>query len=153
MLNSLGVLLIQTKHYDEAVTLLEEASKEVLNREPWLALGNLGWAYIELGDYDKAIEVLNRALFDQPRFCVGKYRLGEAYYKKGSHDQALANLQAAVAITEGGCDRMQAAHELIGMCLLRLNRNDEAREAFAACIEIDPTSESGVKCATAAGGI
>jgi len=152
-LNSLGVLLLQNKKPQEAVAFLEEAAGEVLNREPWLALGNLGWAYIELGELDKAIEILRRALFDQPLFCVGLYRLGQAYYLKGDYTNAAANLKSAVEIKQGGCDKMQDAHHLLGMTYLRLDQVDEARDALLACEEIDPASELGVACAESRRGL
>jgi len=152
-LNSLGVLLIHTDRVDEAIPALKEAAEEVLNREPWLAMGNLGWAYIESGDYDKAIDVLRRALFDQPKFCVGMYRLGQAYYLKGEYEAAEAQLKSAVAIEEKGCDRMQEAHHLLGMTYLRLGREEDAIEAFDRCQEIDPTSELGVGCAETGSGL
>jgi type IV pilus assembly protein PilF len=152
-LNSLGVLLLQKKRPQEAVVLLEEAAGEVLNREPWLAYGNLGWAYIDLGDYDKAIETLRRALFDQPLFCVGMYRLGQAYYEKGDYGNAEANLKGAIEVKQGGCDRLQDAHHLLGMTYLRLDRLDEARDALTKCAEIDSKSEIGVACAQARAGL
>lgn len=146
--NSLGVLLIHKKQYAEAIEHLKAASSEVLNREPWLAMGNLGWAYNEMGEYDKAIEILRRALFDQPLFCVGKYRLGEAYYKKGEYEKAEVNLNGAVSVKEGNCDSMQEAHQMLGMTYLRLGREDEARQSFERCCELDPASDIGVECAS-----
>ncbi|MBW2277282.1 MAG: tetratricopeptide repeat protein [Deltaproteobacteria bacterium] len=152
-LNSLGVLLILTERVDEAITVLTESAEEVLNREPWLAMGNLGWAYIEGGDYDKAIEVLRRAMFDQPRFCVGMFRLGQAYYHKGEYESAEAQLKAAITVEEDGCGQMQETHHLLGMTLLRLGREEEAIEAFERCHEINPTSEMGVGCAETNSGL
>lgn len=152
-LNSLGVLLLQKERAAEAIPLLEEAASEVLNPAPWLALGNLGWAYTEVGDLDKAIETLRRALFDQPMFCVGLYRLGEAYYKKGDFANAAVNLASCVGIRKDGCDRMQEAQHLLGMTYLRLDRIEDARAAFTACEEIDAGSELGVACAGARGGL
>jgi Tfp pilus assembly protein PilF len=152
-LNSLGVLLLQKKKPQEAVVYLEEAAGEVLNREPWLALGNLGWAYIELGELDKAIETLRRALFDQPLFCVGLYRLGQAYYLKGDYTNAAASLKRTVEVKQAGCDKMQDAHHLLGMAYLRLDRVEEARDELNACEEIDPVSEIGVACAESRRGL
>ncbi len=153
VLNSMGVLLIHTRQLDEAVVLLKEASAEVLNREPWLAMGNLGWAYIELGEYDKAVEILRLALFDQPLFCVGKFRLGEAYYQKGEYEMALASLESAINITDGGCDQMQETHQLLGMTHLRIGNETDARDAFERCREIDPTSEVGADCTKTLAGL
>jgi tetratricopeptide (TPR) repeat protein len=152
-LNSLGVLLLHKKRPQEAVTYLEEAAGEVLNREPWIALGNLGWAYIELGEHGKAIETLRRALFDQPLFCVGMYRLGQAYYLKGDYADAAANLKGAVEIKQAGCDRLQEAHHLLGLAYVRLDRVDEARDALTTCAELDPASETGVACAESRRGL
>jgi tetratricopeptide (TPR) repeat protein len=152
-LNSLGVLLIHTDRVAEAITVLKESAEEVLNREPWLAMGNLGWAYIENGEYDEAIEVLRRALFDQPRFCVGMYRLGQAYYQKGEYEAAEAQLRSATTVEEQGCDQLQEAHHLLGMTYLRLEREEDAIDAFERCSEIDPTSELGIGCAETSSGL
>jgi tetratricopeptide (TPR) repeat protein len=151
--NSLGVLLIHMGRHDEAVAVLTEAAEEVLNREPWLAMGNLGWAYIELGEHDKAIEVLRRALFDQPLFCVGMFRLGQAYYHKGEYTTAEAQLSAAVAVEQPGCDSLQEAFHLLGMTYLRLGREEDAIDAFERCREIDPASEIGAGCAETGDGL
>lgn len=148
--NSLAVLYIHMKQHEKAVSLLEEASKEVLNRAPWLAFGNLGWAYTELGRYDDAINTLKRALFDQPQFCVGLYRLGNAYYLKEDYESAKESLSQAVSVQEGGCDRLQEAHHLLGMVHLRLDNEDEAMNAFNTCMQINPKTEIGVTCSNIA---
>lgn len=147
--NNLGVLLIHRKQYQEAATVLQAASGEVMNREPWLAQGNLGWAYIELGEYDKAIEVLRRAMFDQPKFCVGLFRLGQAYYMKQEYEAAKAALEQALAVPEKGCDAIQEAHRYLGMTFVRRGQDEEAEGAFDRCVEIAPATEVGVACAEA----
>lgn len=144
--NSLGVLLIHKKELDEAIKVLDASAKEVLNREPWLALGNLGWAYTELGEYDKAIEMLRRAVFEQPKFCVGLYRLANAYYLKKEYNAARSLLEQVFKIEEGGCDKMQEVHHLLGMTYLRLEMRTEAGEAFKKCLEINAVSEVGIAC-------
>jgi CHAT domain-containing protein len=60
-LSNLAVQALQTEHYDEAVgwssaafsaaTMLDEAN------QAQAALGNLGWAYFELGDSDRALDL------------------------------------------------------------------------------------------------
>ena len=139
--------MLQPNQPELPVPVLEAASKEVLNRAPWLAYGNLGWAYTELGKYDEAIEALKRALFDQPQFCVGLYRLGNAYYQKGDYESALESLNNAVSIQADGCDRMQEAYHLLGMAYLRLDRSDDAMNAFDTCVQVNPKTETGKSCA------
>jgi tetratricopeptide (TPR) repeat protein len=147
--NSLGVLLIQKKQYAEAVQVLSAAAGEVLNREPWLAMGNLGWAHIELGEYDKAIEVLRRGLFDQPRFCVGLYRLGQAFYLKKDYTTAESSLRQAITVPDSNCADIQEAQYYLGLTLLRLGRAEESAPFFEKCRDIDPLSETGRLCAEA----
>ncbi len=144
--NNLGVVLIHQKRYDEAITLLTASAEEVMNREPWLAYGNLGWAYIEIGEYDKAIEVLKRAMFDQPKYCVGLYRMGQAYYMKGDYPSAKNYLTRAVKVPEEGCQRLQEAHHLLGMSFLRQEMPEAARNALSRCVEINRESRIGMEC-------
>ena len=46
--NSLGVVYIHTHRLDDAVRVLTESSQDLMNTTPHLALGNLGWANLEL---------------------------------------------------------------------------------------------------------
>jgi tetratricopeptide (TPR) repeat protein len=144
--NNLGVLLIHQKRYQEAIEQLKASSSEVMNREPWLAFGNLGWAYIELGDYDKAIEALRRAVFEQPKYCVGKYRLGQAFYLKKEFAAAVSVLKQAIETPEPGCSDLQEAYHLLGMDLIRLENDDEAREFLIRCVKINEFSKVGLEC-------
>lgn len=151
--NNLGLLYIHRKQYAEAIEVLELSAKEVLNTEPWLALGNLGWAYIELREYDKAVETLRRAIFEQPKFCVGLFRLGQAYYLKKEYEQADKALTKARDIPEPGCDAMQEAYHLHGMVFLRLGRDAEAKNAFQRCRDLGEETELGTTCAEALMGL
>jgi type IV pilus assembly protein PilF len=144
--NNLGVVLLHQKRYEEAIELLKKSSGEVMNREPWLAFGNLGWAYIEIGEYDKALDALKRAMFDQPKYCVGLYRMGQAYYLKGDYPAAIKVLTQATEIPAEGCNQIQEAHHLRGMSFLRLEQLDEARTALTRCTEINRESRVGMEC-------
>ena len=144
--NNMGVLLLHQKRYDDAIAILKKSSGEVMNREPWLAFGNLGWAYIETGELDKAIEALKRAMFDQPKYCVGLYRLGQAHYLKKDYETAQDTLTQALAVPEPGCDKIQEAHHLLGMTLLRQDRPEEAKRSFEQCLKINKLTETGKAC-------
>ncbi len=151
--NALGVLYIHQKRYQEAVELLEKSAGEILNREPWLALGNLGWVHVELGEYDKALEVLRRAIFDQPRFCVGRYRLGQAHYLKRDFKAAADQLATAVETPEAGCDKIQEAYHYLGMARLRLGDERGAAAALTRCRELGTHTATGSACAEALAGL
>jgi type IV pilus assembly protein PilF len=147
--NNMGVVLIHLKRYDEAIAMLEKSAGEVMNREPWLAFGNLGWAYIETGEYDKAIEALKRAMFDQPKYCVGLFRMGQAYYLKKEYEDAESYLTQSLNVPETGCDQLQEAYHLLGMIHLRLDRNEKAKAAFDSCVNIGKLTETGKACVKA----
>lgn len=151
--NSLGVLYIHIEMFGDAVRVLKEASEEVLNPSPWLAYGNLGWAYTKQGEYAQAETALKRALFDQPQFCVGLYRLGNVYYHMEKYVEARERLIQTVGIKEGGCDNLQEAHHLLGMTYLRLDSVTEAIAAFERCSEINPSSVIGLDCNTVRQGL
>ncbi len=147
--NNLGVLYLHQKRYDEAVLLLKQSAEEVMNREPWLAYGNLGWAYTELGEYDKAVAALKRAMFDQPKYCVGLYRLGRVFYLKQDYPAASAYLNQAIQTPEEGCNRIQEAYQFLGMTQLRQERFEEAKQTFQKCRDLSPITTSGIECQSA----
>jgi type IV pilus assembly protein PilF len=151
--NNLGVVLIHQKRYAEAIEVLQASAAEVMNREPWLAYGNLGWAYIETGEYEKAVEVLKRAMFDQPKYCVGLFRMGQAQYLKHDYEAAESSLRKAISIEEPGCNQIQEAYHLLGMACIREEKIEEAKAALVRCEEIDEVSIIGLKCAKARNGL
>ena len=56
----LGLVSLQSEHYDEAVVWSEEAERfaksiQARRQRQW-ALGNSGWAYVNLGDFERALE-------------------------------------------------------------------------------------------------
>src|SRR5262249_9568601 len=86
--NTLGVILIHEAKYDDAISVLKPLANDILYSSPEKAWGNLGWAYLERGNVDEAIDALRRAVAAQPLFCVGQYRLGLAFEKKGDEGAA-----------------------------------------------------------------
>ncbi|MCP4197153.1 MAG: tetratricopeptide repeat protein [Proteobacteria bacterium] len=151
--NNLGLLLIHLKKYQEAADMLKASAEEVMNHEPWLAMGNLGWAHIELGEYDLAISWLRRAMFDQPKYCVGMFRMGQAYYMKKEYTKAEVLLKQALEIPEQGCDQIQDAYYFLGMAYLRLGKDHQAKRTFGKCVNISQISDNGILCAEVLAGL
>jgi type IV pilus assembly protein PilF len=151
--NALGQIYNNQGRYTEAIAILEEAAQDLLYPTPHLLQGNLGQAYIGAEQYDKAIEWLVRSVREEPRFCVGYYRLGDAYARKGDDASAEQALSAAVAVDDPGCRGLQPAWRMLGEVRLRVGKTNEAAEAFARCVEVDRESEDGAACAAALGRI
>lgn len=148
--NLLGQILILQKRYREAIAVLEPLTKDPAYAAAYLAWGNLGWAQVLAGDVDGGIASLRNAV-TQPRFCVGHYRLGVAYEKRGDWARAEASFTDALSVDSPECRSLQDAWEARGRVRSRLGRASEAREDFEHCKEISGETTAGKSCARAMG--
>lgn len=144
--NTLGVTLVHQKKYDDAISVLKPLTEDILYGSPELSWGNLGWAYLEKGSIDLAIDALRRSLAAQPQFCVGNFRLGLAYEKKGELKAAREALLRAVETEQPRCKNIQEAWEARGRIGLRLGQKEEARVDFTKCVELSKGTAVGVRC-------
>jgi tetratricopeptide (TPR) repeat protein len=143
--NGLCVLYIHQKRYPGAVEELTKAIEDMFNRQAYMAWGNLGWAYYDMGRHDKAIDALSRAVRLHPRFCVGYYRLGRAYLATKQHEKGETALTSALEADER-CETFQDAWHLRGEARMKLGRRDDARADFERCVELAPNNDVGETC-------
>ena len=96
----LGLASLRSGHYDQALVLSQEAanlSRSILaRRQMQLALGNAGWAYYDLGDFENALTNFQLA----ERQSAGNWHDQLSPRSSGSRDAGLAgyklgNLQEA----------------------------------------------------------
>jgi tetratricopeptide (TPR) repeat protein len=146
--NTLGVIHIHQKQYAKAIATLKPLSQDILYQTPENAWGNLGWAYLESGQTEQAIDALQRAIAAQPAFCVGHYRLGQAYEKKKDLRAAVNAYNRAVSADER-CKGLQVVWAALGRLQLQLGQIDEAREDLDECVRLDPDTPSGRECSAA----
>lgn len=144
--NTLGVILVHRKKYDDAILALKPLAEDILYQTPENAWGNLGWAYLEKGDYDRAVEALRRSVAAQPNFCVGHYRLGLAYEKKQSPAQAIEAYSRAVETEHPMCKGLQDAFAGRARALIRLGRGADARTDLERCVQLDKKTDAGREC-------
>src|SRR3984957_353763 len=108
---------LQSGHYDQAVVSLQEAANFAVSvkarRQHQIALGNLGWAYENLGDYDNALAnfqaaqqqakeigmVGNRVLWLQDAGLV-EYKLGNLEEARHYDEEALKSALTLPAADE-----------------------------------------------------
>lgn len=145
-INTLGVVLIHRKKYEDAIGVLKPLTADILYQTPENAWGNLGWAYLEKGDFDSAIDALSRAVAAQPMFCVGNYRLGLAHERQGEPAQALAALDRALATEDPGCKSLQEAYFARARVHTKLGHLDDARDDLDQCIALKKSSQTGKDC-------
>lgn len=146
--NTYAATLIAVGRPDEAVPILTELSSDVHYPSRYLALGNLGLAHITARRYREAVDPLQRAVQQRGDFCVGSYRLGEAYLRLNDDAQALTALDRALSTRAEGCDRIQSAYRARGEAHTRLHHPDEALADFTRCRDLAPSTTEGRECAS-----
>jgi type IV pilus assembly protein PilF len=144
--NTLAVILIHEKRPAEAVKILVPLTEDILYQTPEDAWGNLGWAYLELGKLDPAIDALRRSVAAQPQFCVGNYRLGVAYEKHGELALADAAFTRALETESPGCTGLQDAWAGRARVRLRGPEPTSALPDLERCIALSKVTETGKEC-------
>jgi tetratricopeptide (TPR) repeat protein len=87
VLNYLAYTWVEKReHLDEALKMLEKAVQA--RPEEGFIVDSLGWAYYQLGKYDKAVGYLERAVELQPEDPVLNDHLGDAYWQVGRKAEA-----------------------------------------------------------------
>ncbi len=146
--NTLGQILILEKRYPEAMSILEPLTKDPSFESSYLAWGNYGWAEVLAGQVDAGIEALKNSV-TEPRFCVGHYRLGMAYEKKGDLASAEQSLTNAVTVDAPDCRNLQEAWRERGEVRMRLSRLADAKSDFEKCRDISADTLAGKACVDA----
>jgi Tfp pilus assembly protein PilF len=144
--NTLAVILIHQKRYTEATKILIPITEDILYGTPEIAWGNLGWAYMGMGNDKLAIPALRRAVAAQPLFCVGSFRLGVAYHRTGAMESAVEALNRALETDAPGCSRMQDAYLERAQVHLALGADSSSRADLDRCLELAKSSPTGRKC-------
>ena len=91
--NNLGSAYLVQKEWDKAIRVLEEVTGDMLYATPHFPLANLGWAYYNKGNYDKAQRFLKDALVMQPGFYIAQLNLGRTYLVTGRLHAALSQFE------------------------------------------------------------
>jgi tetratricopeptide (TPR) repeat protein len=142
----------QAGNYDQAVTVLNQATQADPNRD--LLWGSLGDAYLggakketeptakkekytqAAGAYKKAVDLASASTDPRSKTALGSYynNLGEALARSGQNDQAIAAYKAATA-----AEPTNAMFQYnLGATLININKADDAVAAFDQAIALKP---------------
>lgn len=143
--NTLGVIQIHLKRPADAVLTLKPLTQDILYSTPENAWGNIGWAYLESGKLEEAIDALERSVAAQPRFCVGFYRLGLARSQKGQHEGAVEAFTQALS-ADPRCAALQDAYLGRAKANSALGRKAEASEDLARCQRLSKDTKTSKEC-------
>lgn len=145
--NHLAVVALHFGRYDEAVKAAEKALANIIYRDSYLAQGNLGWAFLHKNELARAAKALRQSLFDQPQFCVGRFRLAKVYYEQKEYDHAAEEIEKVTGDKQ--CP-IQEAYHLAGMVALRRQDRPRAAELFRKCVALAPKGCLARECTLAA---
>lgn len=95
-LNAKGTVYLRLQQWDKAIACFDQALDNLLYATPYLALSNLGEAYREKRDYERAMDAYHSALRKSPVFPNAYRGLGLVYMEMGDYEGAVASLEKAV---------------------------------------------------------
>lgn len=91
--NNLGRLYIFQGRYDEAIAILKRGETVVVEDARYALNKNLGWAYLEQKDYQKALGYLQTSVALRQDFADTHYLLGLVYEALDDTEMAIQELQ------------------------------------------------------------
>lgn len=139
--NNLGSAYLVREEWDKAIPILESVTNDLLYVTPQFPLANLGWAYYNKGEYEKARENLVEALELQPNFFIAQLNLGRT-------EMALNRLHRAQLLFEEAAEGNPKNPELLfemGKTYRLLGDYDSAILALKGAIAYTDDSELAVK--------
>jgi tetratricopeptide (TPR) repeat protein len=121
---------------EKALALAESSDDPAANKWKGSLLNNLGWTHHDNGDFEKALDMFERALefrqeqSEPERTRIAKWSVARTLRSLGRVEEALA-MQRAIAQDYPQTDDPYVDLE-IGECLVELGREDEATPHFEA---------------------
>ena len=94
--NNLASILVDMKGDKKSLERALELTTRFEKSNNPAFVDTLGWTYLKLGQPDKALPLLKKAVDQAPQIAIFQYHLGLAYYKKGDVSSAKPHLQKAV---------------------------------------------------------
>ncbi len=124
-----GDIFMARKMYREAIEAFSQGSKD----DPVIA-NEIGIAYHQLGQLDKARQYYERALKLNPRYAEARNNLGAAYYAGKSFRRAISAYRRALEIQP----RSSSFHMNLGMAYFARKMEKEAMDEYQTALQIDP---------------
>ncbi len=139
--DELWSLLGETAFETGELEVAASAFEKVLSlRGPHLeSLVYLGTVASDLGNWDRAEQVLTKAKELDPTAFLPNFTLGALAGMKGRPDEAVKHLEAAISL-----DRIPQAYYLLGANLLEMGRTGGAIEAFKEAVVLAPDFEEAL---------
>lgn len=139
---NLGNLYLAMEEWEAAVPYFRKLLEDPRYETPYLAHNNLGWALYKLGRFDEARKHLDRAVFLNPKFCLGFNNSGRLYAHRGRTEKALEAFAEAVEL----CPDYAEPHYFLGRIHSGLSQPRRARKHFRKCRKLGKETSWGERC-------
>jgi type IV pilus assembly protein PilF len=137
--NNMGVTYLLMGRWDEAISCFNKAAGTISYATPHYAYLNLGLAYYQKEDYQKAISYYKEALRIDSSFVMAYENLGLAYEALGEWDKARDAYQSSISHEPDSPN----AYLLLGKLHRKLGRRGEAVEMLQKALDADPEGRAG----------
>ena len=152
--NNLGILYMDMGRYAEAIESFNLALEDILYTTPYLAEGNLGWAYYKQGESKKAVAHIMKALDINKRFCRGYewlVRIALADENPGLATSMHVRfdkycLKDALVGENVSGEYVRELQYYYALAFLKQGKRENAQELFKKCASNNPESTFGLKC-------
>lgn len=128
------ISLERLSSFSHPVLLWEDAEKLVMGRDDlpgaYRIYYNSGTDLLRIGDYDKAIPKLIRAIELKPGFPIAYGNLGAAYYKKGQSEAALKAFTRAIELASMSQGKSSPAKFYYGRAMTYEQMGDRIQAEF-----------------------
>ncbi|OGP30659.1 MAG: hypothetical protein A2073_00665 [Deltaproteobacteria bacterium GWC2_42_11] len=134
---NLGAVYLRQKKWDDAISEFQASVANIFYTTPEIAYNNIGWAYYQKGENEKAIDNFKKAITANSKYSLAYNNMGLAYAKMNKDREAADAFNNAVRYSPDYAD----AHYNLGEVLIRLNDKKRAVESFQKVIKLLPDTE------------
>lgn len=137
--SSLGRVYLQLRRWDDAIYQFKLVTEDIFYQNQEAASINLGIAYLNKGDYPKALSTLRSASDIYPRNPIVKVYLGQVYLKLEKVELAIMEFNRAVELNKNYAN----AYYHLALAHLKVKDTPAALTAFREVVRITPETEIG----------
>ncbi|MCS7199492.1 MAG: tetratricopeptide repeat protein [Caldimicrobium sp.] len=134
-----GTLRMLQERYQEAIQYFEKALANPLYLNAHLAMTNMGWAYYQLGDKEKALNTLYSAVRENARATKALVYIALIYLHEGDLNSAEFYLKRVLRADRSSIE----ARYYLGEVFFRQGKIELAREIWESVVQLYPGTEWG----------
>jgi type IV pilus assembly protein PilF len=138
--NNLGLDYMEMKRWDDALRQFKIASNDIFYAGQDSATINLGRAYCEKGEYERALSIMRSEVSANPRNSAARFYLGRTYADMNKLDLAIDEYKKSIMLFKDNSE----ANYYLALAYLKLKNTDAAAAAFKEVVRITPDSEHGL---------